>query len=122
MKNFLKYTDMRLLAVALCSALLAFLLIQHTSWLNGPPYWKWTYRQLDALSSYPLLLLATLPFIAGQWLQLRGKLPIVIPLLLVMATTLLLELVALGTQLDPFSLSHISWVVEHPGINGLSPV
>lgn len=114
MKNSPKVIDARLLTVALFSALLVVLLVQHTSWLNGPTYWKWQWRQLDALYSYPLLLLATLPFIAGHWLHLRGKLAIVTPLLLVMATFFLLQLVALGTQSDPFSLGRIAWIVEHP--------
>ncbi len=116
MKSVFNRIDPRQLTVGLLSGTLVLLLIQHTSWLNGPAYWKWPWRRLDALGTYPLLLSATLPFVAGFWLQMRRKLPIVIPLLLVMATFLLLQFAALGTQSDPFSLDRISWIVEHPYI------
>ena len=116
MKSVLSHIDARQLTVSLLTASFAILLIQHTSWLNGPSYWKWPWRQLDALGTYPLLLLATLPFIVGQWLQIRGKLSVVIPLLLIMTSFLFLQFAALGTQSDPFSFSRISWIVEHPYI------
>jgi hypothetical protein len=51
--------------------LAATLVVLHTPGVNGPLYWTWPWRRLPALSVYPWMALAALPFAAAQWRYAR---------------------------------------------------
>lgn len=110
----MKNLNFRLLSVALLTTGIALLLVGHADWLNGPEYWKWPWQKLDSSESLPLLLLAVLPFFGGQWFRVRTQVPVVLPLLLIMAASIALQIAALGLQSQPFALDRISRIVEHP--------
>lgn len=63
---------LRLALIALVAAALFAGLQAHLQGLNGPPYWRWTWRSLPVLTVFGGLLLASLPFAAAQWLHSRA--------------------------------------------------
>lgn len=103
----------KLLLVLLITGLFGALILVHAPGLNGPGYWQWPWRRLEATRLYPAMLAAALPFFLGQHLyQRRRRWPLA--LALVMLSTFCLELVALGMQSDPFGLDRIASNVADP--------
>lgn len=79
-------------------------MIAHASGLNGPSYWQWPWRRIDALRIYPAMLAAFIPFAVGQYLY-ETRRSVVAALLLSMVSMLALELTALGVQSRPFAIA-----------------
>lgn len=86
--------------------------------LNGPWYWKWGYRPFPiplAKSILPLMV-ATLPALAVQFLDVRKRSHQLIGLLGLMAACFGLKLAAVLPRTDPPSLNVVVAVVEQPSM------
>src|SRR3954470_16820146 len=59
-----------LLLILLLTAALAAALCLHLPGLNGPAYWQWPWRRLDAGRLFPLMALAVAP-LAVAWATWR---------------------------------------------------
>ena len=104
----------KLIAVLVIAVALFVLVIVHARGINGPWYWKWSWRQLDGGAVYPLFLLAGIPFFLGQYLYARRRWPPVPALLLLLMVSMLLaELGAMSAQNDE-GLGHITRIVRSP--------
>ena len=82
----------------------------HLPGLNGPSYWQWTWRRLSWVS-YPVLLVAVVPFAIAQYRYRRNRDRVHTPLLLIALSAFLLQMVAAGVQGDPWNLARI-WQVH----------
>lgn len=96
--------------------LLALGIVLHVPWLNGPWYWDWPWRRIDAARIVPSMLAAAIPFAVAQFYFNAGKLGIRSALILVALSTFLLELVSIGVQGPGFDLRRIVLVVQSPVI------
>jgi hypothetical protein len=96
---------------------MAALVMLQVHGVNGPRYWKWSWREAPQwrLSPWPLyasMLLAAAPFAAAQYIYLaHGRLKIAVALLAL--ATLTLELTALAHQ-PPVGLRRLVAIVENP--------
>ena len=91
----------------------------HAPGLNGPWYWKWDWRHINARKLFPGMFIAFLPFLIAQYLYKSGNRSIAMPLGLVMLSTFALQLVAVAMQTDPFNLTaNIVYNVANPNITG----
>src|ERR1043165_5862038 len=104
---------LKLLAVILMPAAAVALVARHTNYVNGPSYWTWSWRHLPALTLYPLMLAAAVPFFVGQWLYARRPDRVRGALALVALSTLLLQVAAMAAQ-KPAGLRRMVDIVESP--------
>ena len=87
-----------LLAVIALTAAMTALVLLHVYGVNGPWYWKWSWRRLPAWPLYAsMLLTAAVPFGLAQYLYLRGG-RIWLAVVMLAATTLALQLTAIAHQ------------------------
>lgn len=99
-------------ALALGAALvMAALVLLHAPGANGPAYWVWPWRRLDALLVYPPLLAAAIPFAAGQWVYLRDPSRRRAALALVALSATAMMLVAVTRT---GGLERVVQIVQHP--------
>lgn len=63
----------KLFLILALTLVMATLVVIHVKWVNGPWYWKWSWRRLPWWT-YGVMLAAAVPFAVGQWLYTRGKL------------------------------------------------
>ena len=103
----------RLALVLLLTAVMAGLVLGHVYGINGPWYWKWSWRRLPAWPLYAsMLVAAAVPFGLSQWAWLRAhRRKLAVALLAV--TTLSLELTALAHQ-PPTALRRLPAIVQNP--------
>lgn len=94
-------------------ALTGLLIILHTPYLNGPPFWPWPWRTLPPAPTYALLGVAAIPFFLGQWLFAR-TLKVVPVLCLIMAASFFLRLASVLPFTTPPSLEMVRVIVENP--------
>ena len=85
----------KLISVILLTALMATLIVCHVHDVNGPWYWKWSWRRL-AWWIYLDLILAASPFAVAQWAREKGRLKLALTMLVV--ATMTLELSAISFQ------------------------
>jgi hypothetical protein len=100
-----------LLLVAL---ILAILLILHAPFMNGPYYWKWPWRRLDALRYFPGMLLCATPLFVAVAIHKSTRLRTIICVALVMLSMFAMQIVHIGMTVKPFSLGRVTYVVESP--------
>jgi len=101
------------LVVAL-GLVLALALVAHVPGLNGPSYWQWSWRSLEAGSVFPAVGLASLPFFVARDLRRRALVGNALALALVSAGVALTATAALAVQ--PYGLDRVHAIVESPGI------
>ncbi len=77
---------------------LGTLVILHVPGINGPSYWVWPWRRLNAAHWYPLMALAGVPFFLAQILYDHRQIGAGTGIAFLMASTLLLELTACALQ------------------------
>jgi hypothetical protein len=106
--------SVRVAAIAAIAGAFALALFLHVPGLNGPAYWAWQWRALDAGPLAAALAVAFLPFAVGQALRARGRLSSQAALWLAMASLFLVQLVFMGMQESPFHLVGIARVVANP--------
>ena len=104
----------KLVAVLVLALVMFLLVLWQTPAVNGPAYWKWNWRRLEALRLYPAMALAAAPFFLAQFLFARYRIspPRLLPLLVV--STLALQTVVVALETKPASLHPIAEIVEHP--------
>lgn len=107
-------TRLQRVGVLVAAGVIAMLLIGHVPGINGPWYWQWPWRRLDASRVLLPMALAFAPFLLAQILYARGRLGHAGALAGVALTTLLLEAVSIGVQGPHFNLMRIALVVENP--------
>jgi len=96
--------------VLLVAVVMGGLTLAHVKGINGPYYWMWPWRRLQAWKLYPLMALAAVPFFVGQWLYHRNQ-KVLIALALAMISTFALELAAISQE--PLGLGRIGALVEN---------
>src|SRR5437764_14855671 len=101
----------KLIILLLVGGLLAFVLLVHPTWLNGPSYWKWPTRHVPALRWYPPMLLAAAPLLIATFYA-TGRPLIVIALLMVSMFVMQLTGVVMADK--PLSLDRITYTIESP--------
>jgi hypothetical protein len=98
-----------------CTAILAFLTIHHLAGLNGPAYWRWEWRDIPAWRLYPAMLFGLTPLFFAQVLEDKKRCSPWICLTLVGASSLALQLIAVGVQTEPPDLrANIVYNVSNP--------
>ena len=100
--------------VVIVTIVMTVLIQLHVKRVNGPSYWKWSWRRLDYLPLYPAMLLSAVPFGLAQLHFLRLKQITTRSVVFLMMGTWFLQLVASGLQQTPFSLERVWKIVEHP--------
>lgn len=110
--------SLRVLLTVLAAAALALCVAAHTKGCNGPYYWYWPWRSISPWRLFPAMVLASLPFWVAQYAYHRQNQGVAGALLLLAVSTLLLELVAIGMQSDPFNLARIWQIIIHPQTTG----
>ena len=94
--------------------LFATLVIFHLPGINGPSYWMWPWRSLNAAAWYPLMALAAAPFFLAQILYDRRRIGAGVGLACLMGSTLLLELTACDLQSPRGPWDWIGSIVANP--------
>ena len=79
--------------------------------LNGAFYWKWTWRRLSSLRLYPVMVLAVVPFFAGQLIYARRR-QVGLALLLVSVSTVALQFAAIRVQ-PPYGVNRAVFLVQN---------
>ena len=110
-----RYDSAKLVVMVACTAMLAFLTINHLASLNGPSYWRWEWRAIPGSRIYPAMLLAVLPLFLAQILYEKNRRATWICLILVGASTLALQLITISMQSEPPDLkNNIVYDVSNP--------
>ncbi len=89
------------------------LIILHTPYLNGPPFWPWPWRVLPPVTTYAVLAVAALPFFVAQWVYARRR-RTGVALAVLMLGCLGMKLASVLPYTDPPSLEMIRVIVENP--------
>ncbi len=79
------------------TGVLVALVWAHVPGMNGPYYWKWHWRRLEILPLLIPIVLAAVPFFAGQWVFASGR-RLSLALSLVTGSTFLLQFAAISGQ------------------------
>jgi hypothetical protein len=104
---------LKLILLIVMTAVLAGLILDHVDGMNGPAYWQWQWRVRRGVVPYLLLLIVAVPAFLAQ-VRFAGRWGI----LLLMATTLGLEIANRGLDLPTFDLTRITTIIEEPGSIG----
>ena len=107
-------TRLHRISVLALALVIAALLIGHVPGINGPWYWEWPFRRLDAGRVLLPMTIAFAPFVLAQVLHARGRLGHAGALALLALATLALEAVSIGVQGPRFNLMRVALVVENP--------
>lgn len=91
---------------------LAVLVTQHFVWINGAPYWRWAWRQLEWTRALPVTLLGLIPFALGQLAFERAPARAGRALAAVTVSAFALQLLLLGIASTPFSLARMSGIIR----------
>jgi hypothetical protein len=102
----------KLLAVVLLTLVMGALILLHTHRINGPWYYTWSWRRLDAWTLFSRMALAAVPFVIGQILYVRARRPTVLAIGFVAVSVVTLQLAALSAQ-PPFGLSRLTLIIEN---------
>ena len=106
----------KFILLLLATATLAVLIGLHVDGINGPSYWRWPWRVGRGFPPYLLLLATALPLaVAVLRFNSRAALPGIV---LMMATTLGLEIANRAMDLESFDLTRIATIIEEPGSIG----
>jgi hypothetical protein len=107
-------STLTLAAALLIAAVMIGLTIGHVHGVNGPWYWTWPWRRLNAWSLYPVMALASAPFFLAQWIYHRRPIEARRAVFLLMLATFCLQLAAIGQQ--PLGIRRVAELVENPNI------
>ena len=99
-----------------CGLALGVATVLHAAGLNGPRYWRWTWRELDPRVVFPLVIAAAAPFFAARALFRRQAAPVAACLALMAAGVVAVSAAALSVQ--PSGLARFHAVIESPGVTG----
>ncbi len=99
----------KLASILVLTAVMGALVLLHVEHINGPWYWLWAWRRLNAWI-YPAMLLAAAPFALAQYLWIRRAQRAALACLF--AATLLLMLTAIAFQ-PPTCLRRLTAIVEN---------
>ncbi len=106
----------KLIFLLVATGVLAILVGWHVTGINGPKYWQWPWRVGRGFPPYLLLLATALPLlVAVTRFNARAAVP---GLVLMMATTLGLEIANRAMDLEAFDLTRIATIIEEPGSIG----
>src|SRR4051812_40689121 len=105
---------LRLILILVLTAALSAALCVHLPGLNGPAYWQWPWRRLDAGRLFPLMAMAVAPLAIG-WATWRESCQrTTVALIAIMVSMLAAEIVAAGVQTKPFGLKPVIYAVQSP--------
>ena len=113
-----RHARLKLGVLLAVTAVLAALVWNHVTGINGPAYWRWPWRAYRGLTPYAVLLAAAVPTFLAEMVfapPRRGTLP---ALLLMMTTVLGFEVAVRGMDTEPFSWTRVTAIVEEPGTTG----
>jgi hypothetical protein len=97
--------------VLIATALLGAALAMHASWLNGPSYWKWPWRNVPTLRLYPAMLAAAIPlFTVAHFARLKP----IVSVLLLMVSMFAMQVAAVAIPEEPATLRKVVYTVESP--------
>ncbi|MGC4119412.1 MAG: hypothetical protein QM765_33565 [Myxococcales bacterium] len=98
---------------ALCLLSLAFAVVleRHTPGLNGPDYWQWPWRRVDAWRLLATLGPALAPMAVGVTMHALGRWTQRRALVAVMVSAFLVQFAVLGLLTDPFGLTRLKDIV-----------
>jgi hypothetical protein len=102
---------LKLWTVIVVAAVLILLTLLHVRGVNGPGYWKWSWRRLPWFPLAGVMALASAPFWVAQWLYARRRDHPRGALSMLMLGTLALELGAISVQ-PPGGLTRLRMLVE----------
>jgi hypothetical protein len=108
-------TKIKLALVIALTAVMVGLVLAHMPGVNGPDYWRWSWRRLAWWPLYAMTAAAAIPFFTGQILFARTNRAIV-GLLFVALSTLLLQLASMAAQ-PPTQLRRMIDIIESANIN-----
>jgi len=107
-----RFAGAKLAFILVVAAIVVVLIALHTPGMNGPAYWKWEWRRLDALGVYTLLPLAAIPIFLAQWLDGASTRRRVISIMLLTVGTLTLRYASILVQTRPPSFQRIETVIR----------
>ncbi|HVT89750.1 MAG TPA: hypothetical protein VHD56_12920 [Tepidisphaeraceae bacterium] len=91
------------------------LLIVHAPYVNGPvSYWAWGWRRLDALFVYPCIVLAGIPFLAAQFLDLRRCRFRIAAIALLVISSWMIRVAGVMVRDDPPSMAPLPRLIGNP--------
>src|SRR3954471_3680018 len=109
-----KPSRLRLILILMLAAAVSAALCLHMPGLNGPAYWQWPWRRLDARRLFPLMALAVAPLAIG-WATWRDSCRrTTVALIAIMLSMLAAEIFAAGVQTKPFGLKPVIYAVQSP--------
>ena len=100
--------------VAAVAAILAALVARHTSPLNGPRYFYWAWRSLPAREVFGPLAIGLAMALVAQRIHHRGKMPIAVPLAILMLAMFSMTSLGVCLQSRPFGLDRMARIVVDP--------
>jgi hypothetical protein len=101
----------KLAIVVIVALVMSTLILLHVQGVNGPWYWKWSWRRLGFWPLYPLMALASTPFWVAQWMYARRPDRARRAVAMLMLATLALELAAIACQ-PPGGLTRLRLIIE----------
>jgi hypothetical protein len=107
---------LKLCILLTATALLATLVLCHVNGINGPAYWRWPWRARRGWMPYLILILPAIPVAMAQ-IRFAGR-SAVIGLVLMMFTTLGIELGVRDLDTDQHDLTRLAAIIEEPGSIG----
>lgn len=102
----------------LTAVLVAYLIRTHTPYVNGPAYWRWSWRLIDFERIVVMMGVVMVPFAVAQLQHRRGRWPVGINLVLVMASAFGLMTMGSVVQDKPASLTRIYRIVQDTSVTG----
>ncbi|HUB24449.1 MAG TPA: hypothetical protein VL992_03390 [Tepidisphaeraceae bacterium] len=98
------------------TAVLAVAIFRHVNGINGPQYWRWPWRAWRGWTPYLILILPAIPVAIAQ-IRFADR-SVAIGIVLMMFTTLGIELGVRDLDTDQHDLTRLAAIIEEPGSIG----